>query len=239
MKCVIIDDSDLARSELRYLLQPFDYVQIVGEADSASSALEEIEKAMPDLIFLDIQMPGKDGFALLEELDSVPEVIFTTAYDEYAFKAFEFKALDYLKKPIREDRLKFALETVIKRTDLVKAKRQKNESVYLNERVFVKEGEKCWFVKLSEIKYFEIYGNYTRVHFEDHKPLIPRSLNFMESRLDPNVFFRINRQQIINMSYIKKVEPWYGGAIKILLAGDINLTISKRQSIRFRERLSF
>lgn len=239
MKCVIIDDSDLARDELRHLLQPYDYISIVGEAENSTMALKIIKEVEPDLIFLDIHLPGKSGFEVLQDLDHVPEVIFTTAYDQYALKAFDFDALDYLKKPIHEDRLQIAIERVLRRTDFQKKGKAEKEVIKYDRRVFVKDGDLCWFVNMSEIRLLEIVGNYTRIHFKDQNPMIPRSLNYMEARLDGSAFFRINRQQIVNIFYIQKVESWYGGAIKIWLEGDTELTVSRRQSIRLREILTF
>ena len=184
-------------------------------------------------------MPGKTGFDLLEELEEVPEVIFTTAYDQYAMKAFDHNALDYLQKPIREDRLALALEKaahkIRERGDLNKSK----NVLGLQNQVFVKDGEQCWFVTLAEIRLLEILGSYTRILFKDQKPMIPRSLNYMESRLDPEVFFRANRQQIINLKYVDRIEPWFSGTLKVYLKGGEEIEVSRRQSIRFREVMSF
>ena len=236
MKAVIVDDTRLARQELQFLLQNYKDVEVVGEAENVDEAQKMIEELKPDLIFLDIQMPDKDGFELLEMLDEVPQVIFTTAYSEYAIKAFDYNALDYLKKPITEDRLSTALQKV--RENLEKLDEPKD---VLNEngQVFVKDGEKCWFVTLKDVRLFEIWDNYTRIYFNEHKPMIPKTLQYMESRLDPKTFFRANRQQIINMKWIDKIEPWFSGTIRLYLKDGTEVEVSRRQTSRFKDLMSF
>jgi two-component system LytT family response regulator len=239
MNALIIDDSELARKELRHLLKSFDEIKIIGEAENAENALALIDEKKPELIFLDIQMPDKDGFQLLEELVDLPEVIFTTAFNEYAMKAFDHNALDYLQKPIKEERLSLAIE---KASEKVRTRKEKESAAqYLSEhkQVFVKDGEQCWFVTLSDVRIMEIMGSYTRIFFKDQKPMIPRSLNYMESRLDPEVFCRANRQQIINLKYVERIEPWFSGTLKVYLTEGEEVEVSRRQSIRFREVMSF
>jgi two-component system LytT family response regulator len=236
MKALIIDDTRLARQELHYLLKEIEDVEVVAEAKNADEAEELIKKHDPELLFLDIQMPGRDGFDLLEKLDQAPNVIFTTAYSEYAMKAFEFNALDYLKKPITEDRLKTALDRV--REKIQEADKSK-KLLTEGSQVFVKDGEKCWFVPLKEIRVFEIWDNYTRIYFEDQKPMIPKTLNYMESRLDPEVFFRANRQQIVNLKWIDKIEPWFSGTIRIFLKDGTEVEVSRRQTVKFKQLMSF
>ncbi|MDX1472414.1 MAG: response regulator, partial [Flavobacteriaceae bacterium] len=168
MKAIIVDDERLARKELVKLLDEFNDIEVIGEAPNADEAYDLINELKPDLLFLDIQMPGKTGFELLEMLDSVPPVIFTTAYDEFALKAFDVNALDYLLKPIEHDRLNESIEKLRK---TVKDKPQTNGSserkLGLEDQVFVKDGDKCWFVKLANIRYFESDGNYIKVHFDN------------------------------------------------------------------------
>ena len=217
MKALVVDDSRLARNELKRLLKEFDHIAVMGEAANAMEAKEKIENDKPDLVFLDIQMPGKNGFELLEDLEYVPEVIFTTAYDEYAIKAFEYNALDYLQKPIQKDRLAGALSKVAEKKE--KKELAGEERMTENDQVFVKDGEKCWFVQLSNVRLFEVDGNYTKLYFDDQKPMIPRTLNYLESRLDPKIFFRANRQQVINLRWVDRIEPWFSGSIKIFMKG--------------------
>ncbi|MCA6078525.1 LytR/AlgR family response regulator transcription factor [Fulvivirga sedimenti] len=237
MKALVVDDSRLARNELKRLLKDFDNVQVVGEAANALEAIEKIETDKPDLIFLDIQMPGKNGFELLEELDATPDVIFTTAYDEYAIKAFEFNALDYLLKPVQKDRLAGAINKVVERKD--KQESFEGERMGIDDQVFVKDGDRCWFVQLSNVRLFEVDGNYTKIYFEDQRPMIPRTLNYLETRLDPKTFFRANRQQIINLKWVDRIEPWFSGSIKIYMKGGHEVDVSRRQTQRFKELMSF
>lgn len=237
MKALVIDDSRLARNELKRLLKEFETIEVIGEAGDAIEAKEMIEEKKPDLIFLDIQMPGKNGFELLEDLEEVPEVIFTTAYDEYAIKAFDYNALDYLQKPIQKDRLLGAINKVSEKKEKVSARSE--DRMTENHQVFVKDGDKCWFVQLSEVRLFEVDGNYTKLYFEDNKPMIPRTLNYLETRLDPQTFFRANRQQIINLKWVERIEPWFSGSIKIYMKGGHDVDVSRRQTQRFKELMSF
>lgn len=248
MKTIIIDDERLARNELKRLLEEFPKIEIIGEAANADEAIPMIEDLKPDLIFLDIQMPGKDGFQLLEALeDVVPEVIFTTAYDEYALKAFEYNALDYIMKPIDTARLAEAIQRVeIEKNEAIdKTPLSENSSVLgITDQVFVKDGEKCWFVRLGKVRLFESMGNYVRLHFEDQKPMILKSLNSLEDRLDPKVYFRANRKHIINLNFIDKIEPWFSGGLLVTLKTDDKsvssekIEISRRQAIKFKELMS-
>jgi two-component system LytT family response regulator len=238
MKALIVDDERLARTELKRLLNPFKDIKVVGEAVNADDALEKIQQLKPELLFLDIQMPGKTGFEMLEELDSVPTVIFTTAYDEYALKAFEYNALDYLLKPIEPKRLE---ETVNK---LVEKKRKKTvsdldkEILAESDQVFVKDGDRCWFVKLETVRVFESEGNYVRIYFEDHKPLILRTLNYLDERLDDKTFFRANRKHIVNLKWIANIEPWLNGGLLVKLKDGQKIEVSRRQAIKFKDMLS-
>lgn len=236
MKALVVDDSRLARNELKRLLKEFDQVQVIAEAENANEAQSAIENNKPDIIFLDIQMPGKNGFQLLESLDEVPDVIFTTAYDEYALKAFEFNALDYIQKPIQKERLAGAIARISEKSE----KRRINDEGRLGEdnQVFVKDGNRCWFVQLKDIRLFTVDGNYTKIYFDDHKPMIPRTLNYLETRLDEKVFFRANRQQIINLKWVDRIEPWFSGSIKIYLKGGLEVDVSRRQTQKFKELMS-
>lgn len=239
MKALIIDDERLARTELRRLLEPFKEIEIVGEAVNADEAIEKITQLSPELIFLDIQMPGKSGFDMLEELDKVPKVIFTTAYDEYALKAFEYNALDYLLKPIEPKRLEEAIRKIVEigKKD-VQIKSALPDVLSAEDQVFVKDGDKCWFVKLERIRLFESEGNYVRLYFEDNKPLILRTLNYLDERLDPRSFFRANRKHIINLKWIESIEPWLNGGLLVKLKGGQKVEVSRRQAVKFKEMLS-
>ncbi len=238
MKALIIDDERLARVELRRLLLPYKEINIVGEAVNVEDALKKITELSPDLIFLDIQMPGKNGFELLEELDSVPTVIFTTAYDEYALKAFEYNAMDYLLKPIEPKRLEEAVKKIIERNRKNIFEQLDHPVLSEEDQVFVKDGERCWFVKLSSVRLFESEGNYVRLYFEEFKPLILRTLNYLDERLDNKTFFRANRKHIINLKYIENIEPWMNGGLLVKLKGGVKIEVSRRQAIKFKDMLS-
>jgi two-component system LytT family response regulator len=239
-KAIIIDDERLARTELKKMLAEFQDIEIIAEAVNAGEGIEKIETLQPDLIFLDIQMPDKTGFELLLELDKAPKVVFTTAYDEFALKAFEFNALDYLLKPIDKKRLSDAIQKLIlseEKEALVQSVVNRN-ILTENDQVFVKDGEKCWFVKLSEVRLFESAGNYAKVFFGSNKPLILKSLNALEERLDDKTFFRANRKHIINMRMIVKVEPYFNNGLMLELQGGDKIEVSRRQSVKFREMMS-
>ncbi len=238
MKALIIDDERLARVELRRLLSPFKEINIVGEAINADDAKSKINELNPDLIFLDIQMPGKNGFELLEELDRVPIVIFTTAYDEYALKAFEYNAMDYLLKPIEPKRLEETVKKIVERNRKTITQDSENPILTETDQVFVKDGERCWFVKLESVRLFESEGNYVRLYFEENKPLILRTLNYLDERLDSRTFFRANRKHIINLKYIENIEPWMNGGLLVKLKGGVKIEVSRRQAIKFKDRLS-
>ncbi len=239
MKAIIIDDERLARTELRRLLAPYKEIQIVGEAVNAEDAAEKISQLEPDILFLDIQMPGKNGFELLEELDKVPNVVFTTAYDEYALKAFEYNALDYLVKPIEPKRLEETIKKLIENNVPGSGKEVgKSHALSEEDQIFVKDGEKCWFVKLADIKTFESEGNYVRLYFDENKPLILRTLNYLDERLDDKSFFRASRKHIINLKWIENIEPWLNGGLLVKLKGGMKVEVSRRQAVKFKEKLS-
>ncbi|HTB99739.1 MAG TPA: response regulator [Ferruginibacter sp.] len=238
-KAIIIDDERLARNELKKMLQEFSEVEIVAEAANAAEGLERIEELNPDLIFLDIQMPGKTGFDMLQELDRAPHVIFTTAYDEYALKAFDVNALDYLMKPIEPKRLADALHKLQQADDKEIATQTYNRGLLgEHDQVFVKDGESCWFVKLSDVRLFESVGNYAKVFFAGNKPLILKSLNALEERLDEKVFFRANRKHIVNMRMIEKIEPYFNGGLLLEIKGGDKVEVSRRQAVKFKEMMS-
>jgi two-component system LytT family response regulator len=243
MKAVLIDDERLARSELRRLLAGFGDIEIAGEAANAKQAREQLALLKPELIFLDVQMPGETGMQLLESLEPpIPHVIFTTAYDEFAVKAFELNALDYLLKPVDPARLAAAIERLRAKVngdaDVPAARPVSRDRLDATDKVFVREGDHCWFVEVKAIRLLESEGNYTRVHFETAQPQLFRSLNAMEERLDPKYFFRANRRQIINLSWIDKIEPWFSGGLLVHLKGGAKIELSRRQAQEFREKMS-
>jgi two-component system LytT family response regulator len=231
MKALIVDDERLARAEMRRLLAAHPEIEVVGEAANGAEARDSVAAWAPDLLLLDIQMPGMTGFELLEQIDleqigGVPQVIFTTAFDDYALKAFEVNALDYVLKPVTPERLAAALARLrppARRPAL--------------EQVFVRDGERCWIVRLPEISLLESEGNYTRVYFRGERPLIRRSLNALEERLDPESFFRASRAQIINLKWIESSELSPSGGLIVTLRGGTQVEMSRRQSDRLRDIL--
>ena len=235
---IIIDDERLARKELRSLLDQHRKIEIIDEAVNADEALQKIHEKRPNLIFLDIQMPGKSGFDLLEQLDYVPEVIFTTAYDEYALKAFEVNALDYLLKPIEDDRLRDSIDKVCEKIDIGEPSISSDGILTENDQVFVKDGEKCWFIALKDVRYFESVGNYVKVHFDSNRPMILKSLNNLEKKLDSKTFFRANRKHIINLRWIQKSETWFNGGLLVTVNGEETIEISRRQAAKLKDMMS-
>ncbi len=231
-KTVIIDDERLAREEVKRALKNHPEFRIVGEANNVDSAIEIIEQEEPDVLFLDIHMPQKTGFDLLEELTSVPEVVFTTAYDQYAVKAFELNALDYLVKPLREERFEKTIAKV--KQELLKKAEVTSEVLPMHRKIFIKDGENCHFIPLSEIHFIESLENYARLYFGDQKAMIKRSLNLLEKKLDPTVFFRVNRSQIINVHYIKEIHPHFNNRLHIELTIGQKVEVSSRQSVKFK-----
>lgn len=240
MKALLIDDERLARNELRRLLTAFPVITIAGEAANAGQARTQIAALHPDLLFLDVQMPGETGMQLLESLEPpVPQVIFTTAYDEFAVKAFELNALDYLLKPVDPARLAAAIERLQAKAGTAPTDpAEKLARLDAADKVFVREGDRCWFVEVKQIRLLESEGNYTRVHFDDAQPQLFRSLNAMEERLDAKCFFRANRRQIINLAWIEKIEPWFSGGLLVQLKGGAKVELSRRQAQEFREKMS-
>lgn len=238
MKTIVVDDERLARKELISLLGEYKNVEVIAECTNADEAKEQINKLKPDLIFLDIQMPEKTGFDLLEELDHIPFVVFVTAYNEYAIKAFEVNAFDYILKPIDPDRLKQTLdkiqEPVLASTENV----GERDKLGYNDQIFIKDGDKCWFVKLEDVRYFESEGNYVKVFFLDQKPLILKSLSNIEEKLEDKLFFRTSRKHIVNMKWIEKVDNWFSGGLKLKLQTGEEVEVSRRQAQKFREIMS-
>ena len=237
IKTIIVDDERLARNELRKILKEFPEIEVIEEAVNAEDAHEKIELLQPELIFLDIQMPGgKTGFDLLEQLEYTPKVLFTTAYSEFAIKAFEYNALDYLLKPIDKKRLHDAVQKVKKQ--LEKDTQSQKHKLGNDDQVFVKDGERCWFIKLSEVRLFESVGNYAKVFFGNNKPLILKSLNALEERLDDKIFFRANRKHIINLQMIQKMDTHFNGGLKVTLNAGEEIEISRRQAVKFKDNMS-
>ena len=231
MRTLIIDDERPARRELLRLLTDFPEIEVIGECANIAEAKAAIDSSSVALIFLDVQMPGGSGFDLLSELEEIPQVIFTTAYHEHAVRAFEVNALDYLLKPIEPARLAGALARVqptFNRLDPPSAR------VSPLQRLFVQNGPHCWFVPLGEVRLLTSEGNCVRLSWGSRRPLVGRSLANLEPRLDPTLFFRANRRQIINLSFIDQIEPGVNGRLHVDLRGGPEVEISRRQSSLFK-----
>jgi len=236
MRAILVDDERLARKELRRLLCKHPQVEVIGEAANADEARVLLSEARPDLIFLDVQMPGESGFDLLMKLDTFPAIIFTTAFDEFALKAFEFGAYDYLLKPVEPARLAASLIRINDR-EVVRAPSSDlaEEVLHASDQVFVRAGENCWMVQVADIQLLESEGNYTRIHFKGERALVARSLNALELRLDPKVFFRANRSQIVNLHWVQSIQPWFSRGLRIKLRSGSEVEISRRRSQQFRD----
>lgn len=219
------------------LLEEHPSIEIAGEAANADEAEQMITELNPDLLFLDIQMPGRTGFQLLESLDSSPLVVFTTAYDEFALKAFEVNALDYLLKPITPERLGEAVHKVQEK-DRLRSGKPRDKKLGLEDQVFVKDGERCWFVSLAQVRMFESDGNYIKVYFDSHRPMIHKSLNALDEKLDERAFFRASRKHIVNLSWVEGIEPWFNGGLMVRLRGGDKVEVSRRQAARFKDMMS-
>ncbi len=231
---ILIDDEHLALAELQMMLDKHPQLQVVATAANATEAMEKIKLHQPDLIFLDINMPGQSGFDLLQELEDAPQVIFVTAYDQFAIKAFEVNALDYLLKPVNAERLEEAISKALKQIQLLKKEEQK---LRIDKRIFIKDGEHCYFVPLAEVFLIESVGNYARVFYGDKKPLLHKSLNYLEEKLPETHFFRTDRQHIINIQFIKKINPLFNSALQVEMQNGAKIDISQRQSVRFKEMM--
>lgn len=243
-KTIVIDDERLAREELKSVLQDFPEIDVIDEAQNGDEGIEKIKALQPDLIFLDVSMPGMTGFEMLKKLEEIPHVIFVTAYDEYALKAFEVNALDYLLKPVDVERLNEAIDKLKTSDDhefesnITEKIDRKTRPLTISDKVFIKDGEKCYFVQLEDVRMLESDGNYVKVYFDNNRPLILRSLNSFEERLDPEHFFRANRKFIVNLNWVEKVENWFNGGLQVELRGGDKIEISRRQAIRFKDMLS-
>lgn len=229
LRVLLVDDERLARAELRRLLRAHPEVEIVGEAVDAADGLRRIAELAPDLVFLDVQMPGGSGFDMLAALDTAPDVVFTTAYDAYALQAFEVNALDYLQKPVQAARLAAALARCTLRQARIPAACPEAQ-----RKLFIRDGERCWFVALDDVRLFEAEGNYARVYFDAHRPLILRSLKQLEERLAPQRFFRASRSHLVNLDHVERATPNDAGGFDLLLRGGGAVEVSRRRAAEFR-----
>ena len=232
IRTVLIEDSELARFELEHQLRAFPEIEIVGHAGDVAAAHTLIEAQAPDLLLLDIDLPGGNAFDLLERLEQIPQIIFTTAFDAYALQAFAYNTIDYLLKPIEPERLAQAIAKV--RPPPSSAR----DRLTPDSPIFVKDGERCFLVKVREVRLIEAIGNYSRLYFGAHSPMLYRALGAIEARLDPTVFFRCSRKHLVNLGYVETISPWINGGLQLRLKGGTEIEVSRRQSNRLRELLS-
>ncbi|CAM4242726.1 LytR/AlgR family response regulator transcription factor [Stenotrophomonas indicatrix] len=238
LRVLIVDDARLARQELRTLLSALPWVQCVGEADDVPAAREAIATLAPDLVLLDVQMPSGTGFDVLDGLERVPSVVFVTAYDTYAVRAFRANALDYLVKPVEAPRLLEALERARHHAALDTEPPTVHGTLGAQDQVFVREGERCWFVSIAEIRRLVVDGNYTRLWFRDQNALLARSLSALEARLPSDLFFRANRNTLVNLRRIRAVTPSIGDGYDLALDDGSEVEVSRRQARELRERMA-
>lgn len=244
IRTLLVDDTRLARVEMRTLLAAHADIDVVGEADDVGGAVDAIERLRPDCVVLDIQMPSGTGFDVLERIDHAPLVVFSTAYDQHALRAFEANALDYVVKPVEPARLASAMERVRARmrqspdahTDISNVAAR--PLLGLDDQVFLRDGERCWFVALSDISRIVVDGNYARVWFKDEQALLMRSLSALEARLASGVFFRANRNTLVNLRHVRGVDLSVGDGYTLALRDGAEVEVSRRQARELRERLA-
>jgi len=246
IRTLIVDDESLARERLRDILQLDAQIQIIGECSNGEEAVESIRREGPDLVFLDVEMPGLDGFGVIEALDpaTIPAIIFVTAYDQYAVRAFEVCAVDYLLKPFDQERFEMALSrakrellsqdaTVISRRILDALDQIRSRPEHL-ERLVIKMNGHVFFIKTDEIDWLEAEGNYVRLHAGKDSYLLRDTISSLEKQLDPKLFVRVHRSAIVNIDRIKEMQPWFHGEYRIILNAGIELTLSRN----YKEKLN-
>jgi len=243
IKTLIVDDERLAREELKSMLKDFPEIEVIAEAKNGEEGIQFNTELRPDLILLDVSMPGMTGFEMIKQLDEIPNVIFITAFDEFALKAFEVSALDYLLKPVDTKRLGEAIRKLKEKEDFssevkITPNRQ-NRFLSIKDMVFIKDGERCWFIEVQKIRKLESEGNYVKIYFDTFKPMVLRTLNSFEERLHPEDFFRASRKHLVNIHWISHVENWFNGGLLLTMKDGEKIEVSRRQAIKFKEELGF
>jgi two-component system, LytTR family, response regulator len=246
IRTLIADDEPLVRQGIKALLAGESDIAIVGEARDGGEALQQVQELEPDLLFLDVRMPELDGFEVLEALETLPAVVFVTAHDEYALRAFDVHAVDYVLKPFDSLRFAEALRRVRGRLAMPAATRDvsalleslRRERSYL-DRLLVKRGKQIVFVDVASIDWFEAADNYVRVHVEDATHLIRHTIKGLESRLDPQYFVRIHRSTIVNLKRVTSLEPTPGGDYQVRLATGAVVLLSRNYREQFQERVGW
>lgn len=238
MRAVIVDDSRLARTGLARMLAAFPEIELVGEADHPDTALPLIRERDPDLLFLDIRMAGADAFDLLARLEHHPRIVFTTAHAEYAIRSFDFDTVDYLLKPVSQERLAQAIRKLAPRSALPAGPEACAAPLEPGSRIFIKDGERCHMVSLAAIRCFESCKNYVQVFFDDQRAYVKKSLGSVEERLPRQMFFRISRQHIVNLNAVVAIEEALSASYVVTLDNGQKLEISRRNAAQLKETLS-
>jgi two-component system LytT family response regulator len=249
IKTLVVDDEPLARERVMSLLQGESDIEVLGECRDGQEAIAAIQQLSPDLVFLDVQMPGANGFEVLSAVgaDRMPMVIFVTAYDQHALKAFEVRALDYLLKPFDRDRFQSALQRAkasIEQQEtgdlgrrLLALVKDLRPAAPKTDRIVVKSAGRLFFLRADEIDWIEAAGNYARLHVGNDSHLLRETMNSLEGRLDAERFFRIHRSRIVNMERIQELQPWFNGEYVVILRNGTRLTLSRGYREKLQERL--
>ena len=243
--CLIIDDEKLARELLREYLESFPQIEIVGECNKGSDAVEEINKLEPDLIFLDVQMPGMNGFDVLDEIVHEPYVIFTTAYDQYAIKAFERNAIDYLLKPLDQERFKLAVERALQRKkmeagnleDLLSGMHKPVPRTSYDSHIFVQKSEKLFNLPVEEIIYLEASGDYTVISTKNDQFVSSSGIGKLEELMNPDIFIRVHRSTIVNLNFLKEIERHFNGGMIVKMQNAKSFPVSRTYAKMIRKKV--
>jgi two-component system LytT family response regulator len=248
-RVLIVDDEPLARERIRTLIQEDPAFEVIGEAGDGPAAAETITAMHPDLVFLDVQMPGADGFDVIEAVGpaKMPFVVFVTAYDRYALKAFDVHALDYLLKPFDRDRFREALDRANRQLErasggeierrLAAIVNDLKPAKHRTDRFVVKSGGRIFFVRTAEIDWIEAAGNYVKLHVGNDSHLIRETMNAVEAKLSPEMFVRIHRCHIVNIEQVRELQPWFNGEYVVFLKNGTRLTLSRGYRERLQERV--
>jgi two-component system, LytTR family, response regulator len=248
-RVLVADDEPLARERLRMLLNSEPWLELVGECQNGIEAIDAIQSLQPDLVFLDIQMPGATGFEVIEAVGAakMPPVVFVTAYDQYALRAFDVRALDYLLKPFDRERFQQALLRAQQQLqhagdgDLERRLRQLvsdlKDTPHRVDRFVIKSGGRVYFVRADEVDWIEAAGNYVKLHVGAEAHLVRETMTSIEARLDPDVFFRIHRCHIVNIERVLELQPWFNGEFVVCLRTGERLTLSRGYREKFQTRL--
>jgi len=242
--CIIVDDEKLARDLLKEYLENYPEIEVLGEADQGTDAVEKIDKLKPDIVFLDVQMPGMTGFDVLEDIEHEPYVIFVTAYDQYAIKAFEKNAVDYLLKPLDEERFRNAVNRALKRKtlehssieDLLSSMKSERKGTY-DTHIFVQKSEKLFNLPVEEIVYLEASGDYTIITTKADQFVSSSGIGKLEEILNPEVFIRVHRSTIVNVNYLKEIERHFNGGMVVKMQSGKSFPVSRTYAKLIRKKV--